>query len=198
LSELPEPIRVQVITELYGQADELDWDLLTSREKAKQYEVWIDDPKVGGVLTRFLEPGRARVWIKDVPMKEYARAREGIGSFAQFTESRFLGPDDLISRALGKNWHVIEGSVREKPMQCRATDGHAERYVFWGKPQTFRDLVWAGVNQAVATEETPLLIVTLQDGHQLQVSERNRQEAIARHCGLDIRHVRRSLQRGTA
>lgn len=195
MSELPESIRAQVVVELYQQADELDWDLLSLSEKTKQYQKWIDDPAVGGVLTRFLEPGRARVWIKDGPMKEFARAKEGIGPYVQFAKSRFLGPEDLIRRVLGGGWRVVEGSVREKPMQCRVFNEDEERSVFWGKPQTFRDLVWAGVNSSLATRKAPLLIVTLHDGMSLPAEERDWQVAIARHCGLEIGHVRRSLRR---
>ncbi|WP_433330189.1 hypothetical protein [Spirillospora sp. CA-294931] len=185
-----------MIEELYRQADELDWELLSTTEKKLQYRKWIEDPRVGGVLRRFLDDHRIGTWIKDTPMKEYARAQDGFGSMAQYARSRFRGPEHLISRALGDAWTVVPNSVDEKPMHCLATDGEAERYVCWGRPKTFRDLAWAALNQAVAMPSRPLVIVTLQDGLVVSDAERRRQTSIAEHCRIEIKYIHRQLQRG--
>jgi hypothetical protein len=195
LSELPEPIREQVITELYRQADELDWEILPVTQKKTQYRKWIEDPRVGGVLKGFFDEHRMGTWIKDTPMKEYARAQEGFGSLAKYARSRFPGPNILIERALGSEWKMADGSLHEKPMNCLATDGNRDRYICWGRPNTFRDLVWAALNKAIAMTEKPLIIVTLQDGINLSQPEKALHKAIASHCGIDVKHIHRELQR---
>ncbi|MBO4269088.1 hypothetical protein [Microbispora triticiradicis] len=195
MSELPEPIREQVIIELYRQADELDWELLPVTQKKNQYRKWIEDPRVGGILKSFFDEHRMGTWIKDTPMKEYARAQEGFGSLAKYARSRFPGPSSLVERALGSDWKVIEGSVNEKPMNCLATNGSRDRYICWGRPNTFRDLVWAALNKAITMAENPLIVVTLQDGIVLSKSEKVFHQAIASHCGVDVKHIHRELQR---
>ena len=77
MSELPDALRREVVAEAYRQAGELDWDGLTDKQRSATYDRWLDDPGIGHQLTRFLSGERARVWLKDVPMKEYARARTG-------------------------------------------------------------------------------------------------------------------------
>ncbi|GAA4094646.1 hypothetical protein [Actinomadura miaoliensis] len=195
MSELPEAIRDEVITELYRQADELDWELLTQTEKKLQYRKWIEDPRVGGVLRPFFDDHRMGTWIKDTPMKEYARAQEGLGSMAKYARSRFPGPENLIERTLGAAWSVVEGSVGEKPTHCLAERSGVQRYVCWGRPKTFRDLTWAAINKAVTMPTKPLIIVTLQDGIVASEAEKRLQVAIAEHCGIEIRYLHRQLQR---
>ncbi|RJL31910.1 hypothetical protein [Bailinhaonella thermotolerans] len=195
MSEIPEAIREQVITELYRQADELNWELLSAGEKKRQYQKWIEDPRVGGVLRAFYDDHRMGTWIKDTPMKEYARAQEGFGSTAKYARSRFPGPDVLIRQALGPEWIVVSNSVDDKPMHCLAANGDTSRYVCWGRPNTFRDLIWAALNKAVTMPERPLVIVTEQDGITVSAAEKAVQAALAAHCGLDLTHVHRRLQR---
>lgn len=195
MSELPEAIRVEVIEELYRQADELDWELLSITEKKLQYRKWIEDSRVGGRLRTFFDDHRMGTWIKDTPMKEYARAQEGFGSMARYCKTRFPGPEYLIARALGETWTVVPNSVGEKPMHCLATEGQTKRYVCWGRPNTFRDLAWAAINKAVSMSTRPLIIVTLQDGLVVLEADKRLQSSIAEHCGLDIHHIHRQLQR---
>ncbi|QKW33290.1 hypothetical protein HUT06_03975 [Actinomadura sp. NAK00032] len=194
MSELPEEIRAEVIKELYRQAEELDWELLSSTEKKLQYRRWIDDPRIGGALRPFFDDHRIGTWIKDTPMKEYARAQEGFGAMARYVRSRFPSPEQLIARTLGERWSVVPDSVDDKPMHCLASDGQTQRYVCWGRPKTFRDLTWAALNQAVDTGTKPLIVVTLQDGLVVSDAEKERQTSIAEHCGIDIRYVHRHLR----
>jgi hypothetical protein len=194
MSELPEAIRSEVITELYRQAADLDWELLDVAKKKLQYRRWIEDPRVGGRLRGFLDDHRIGTWIKDTPMKEYTRAQEGFGSMAMYAVRRFQEPDHLIRTALGQGWEILPGSLDEKPMHCMAGSGAAERYVCWGRPNTFRDLTCAALNKAVTMPTRPMIIVTLQDGLVVSVAERAFQQSIAEHCGVDIRHIHRRVQ----
>ena len=64
------------------------------------YDRWLDDPAIGGYLTRFLSRERARVWLKDVPMKEYSRARNGIGPLPIWSGAGFPALDRSQGRSL--------------------------------------------------------------------------------------------------
>jgi hypothetical protein len=195
MSELPEAVRSEVITELYRQAADLDWELLSAGEKKLQYRQWIEDPRVGGRLRGFFDDHRIGTWIKDTPMKEYARAQEGFGSMAEYAVMKFPAPDHLIKTALGHDWEILVGSLDEKPMHCVACSGVTERYVCWGRPNTFRDLTWAALNKAITMPNRPMIIVTLQDGLIVSAAEQAIQRSIAEHCRVDICHIHRRIQR---
>lgn len=191
--KVPKNIQVQVATELYQRAEDIDWDLLTDRERANYYAKWVDDEKIGGVLVAYLPVGDVRVWIKDGPMKEYVRALEGIGTYASCATKRFPPPDTLVKQGLGPSWDLVPKSVKEKPMHCIATDGERERYVCWGAPHSFKDLIWAALGAAVNSSEAPLIIVTTRTGHPQLTQEEDFQNAVAARCGLRIAHVSRKL-----
>ncbi|MEU2043278.1 hypothetical protein [Nocardia niwae] len=190
---MPRPVKVQVATELYRRAEEIDWDLLTDPERAACYALWVDDAKIGGVLSSYLPVGDIRVWIKDGPMKEYVRALEGIGTYAACATKRFPPHDMLVKQGLGPSWELVPKSVAEKPMHCIATDGERECYVCWGAPHTFKDLVWAALVEAVKSLETPLIIVTTRTGSPQSTQDEYFQKAVAERCGLQIAHVSRKL-----
>src|SRR5262245_19016089 len=115
MSELENALRRSIIAEVYRQAGDLDWDGLTDKQRSAIYDHWLDDPAIGGELTRFLSRERARVWLKDVPMKEYARARNGIGSFSDLVTIRFPNAGQIARQVLGGDWQAVDGSIREKP-----------------------------------------------------------------------------------
>jgi hypothetical protein len=194
MSELPDAIRAEVITELYQQASDLDWEILPVAQKKIQYRRWVEDPRVGGRLRGFFDDHRIGTWIKDTPMKEYTRAQEGFGSMAAYAVRRFPGPEHLIYIALGEDWKIQPGSLDEKPMHCTVVSDEAKRYICWGRPNTFRDLTWAALTSAVTTQTRPMIIVTLQDGLVVSAAERAFQRSIAEHCRVDIRHVHRRLE----
>jgi hypothetical protein len=171
----------------------MDWELLSRDEKSQRYARWIDDPAIGGRLTQFQSAEDARVWLKDGPMKEYARALDGVGPFADFTTKRLSHPEELLRRALGEQWTIVAGSRGYKPLHCLVTDGTETRFLCWGKSGTFRDLVWAALNRAVDATPRPLIVVTVRDGQDVNGEERRRHERIAAHCGIDVRHIHRRL-----
>src|SRR5580692_9051203 len=157
MSELPEDLRRDVVAEVYRQAGELDWEGLTDKRRSVMYNRWLDDPAVGGYLTRFLSRERARVWLKDVPMKEYSRARNGIGSFSDLVTSRLPGPEQIARQVLGDGWQSIKGTIREKPNRCIISNGREDRLMMWGPPKTLRDIMWAGINALADGQPRPIL-----------------------------------------
>jgi hypothetical protein len=190
MSELPETLRKEVIIEVYRQAADLDWDGLTDRQRTTQYNRWLDDPKIGGELSRYLHRDKVRYWLKDVPMKEYARARSGIGPLADLVSMRLPGPEQIAQQVLGPGWHAIDGTTREKPNRCEVADGNERRLMMWGPPKTLRDMIWAGVNAVVDNvQHRPLLIVASFQGHELDPGEKRRHVQVGRVAGLDVRHA---------
>jgi hypothetical protein len=195
VSELVEHVRAEVITELYRQAAELDWELLSVGAKKLQYRKWVEDPRIGGRLHEFWDDHRIGTWIKDTPMKEYARAQEGFGPTAVYAVTRYApGPESLVRTALGDEWKIKRGSLDEKPMHCLAVRDANERYICWGKPNAFRDLTWAALGKAVVMPARPVIIVTLQDGIVASVAERSFQQSITDHCEIDICYLQRRVQ----
>jgi len=190
MSELESALRRSIVAEVYRQASDLDWDGLTDRQRSAIYDRWLDDPAIGGELTRFLTRERARVWLKDVPMKEYARARNGIGSFSDLVTIRFPDPGQIAKQVLGVDWLALDWTIREKPNRCVISDGQGQRLMIWGPPRTLRDLVWAGITAVVdGREPVPLIVVASLHGESPNQGEMKRHVRIGEAASLDIRHT---------
>ncbi|MFI6977767.1 hypothetical protein ACIBSV_04155 [Embleya sp. NPDC050154] len=191
--QLPASIRERLLIEIYQQANDLDWEFLSNGEKTDQYRRWIEDRKVGGVLLSYGPEKDARVWIKDVPMKEYARAQEGIGNYVRYAVNRFRGAEEIVQAAFGTQWGLKSDSTGEKPNHCYATDGNSSRYVCWGRTGTFRDLIWAALNQAIRGPERPAIVITTRDGENIASVDHQLQLRLAAHCGVDLKHLHRTM-----
>jgi hypothetical protein len=190
MSELEGAFRRAIVAEIYRQAGDMDWDGLTGKQRSAVYDRWLDDPSIGRELTRFLSRERARVWLKDVPMKEYARARSGIGSFADLVTVRLPGPEQIARQVPGESWHAVEGTVREKPNRCLISDGRGERLMIWGPPRILKDMIWAGIIAvADGREPTPLIVVASPRGESVSQSEMTRHTKISQNAGLELRHT---------
>ncbi|MEU8009103.1 hypothetical protein [Micromonospora parva] len=192
-SPVPKAIRDDVVRELYRRVEALDWELLTVQQKNRYYARWVEDQAIGGRLTEFQTAEDARVWIKDGAMKEYARALDGAGPFRHLVTVRLSGLDELIRRALGEDWTMLPRSRGDKPSHCVVTNGDIDRYMCWGKPGTFRDLIWAALNKVIEHPHPPMIVVTLRDGQHVNGEDRRRHERLAAHCGVDVRHIHRRL-----
>jgi hypothetical protein len=182
-----------VIRELYRQVGSLDWEDAPSREKTGYYTKWVEDPAIGGELADYYTADGMRVWLKDVPLKEYTRALEDFGSFAKYTTKRLSPPSEFIPEVLDDTWTILSDSIGEKPMHCFVVDGIQQRYVCWGKPRSFRDLLWAAVNQALGSQTRPLIVVYLIEGKAISQRQKRHHERIAEHCALDLAYVYRRL-----
>ena len=187
--DIPEVTRRAIIAEVYRRADHLEWIGLTQQERSTLYDQWLDDPKIGDVLTRYIPRDRARVWLKDVPMKEYTRARDGVGKYADLVRVRSPGPEAIAQQALGFGWNVTDGSVRQKPNRCVIHRGGERLTMIWGPPANFRDLLWAGINACVDDHPTPVIVVTTTQGRKLTAGAMARHEALGKQAGLEVRHA---------
>ncbi|MFD2398994.1 hypothetical protein ACFSVJ_22495 [Prauserella oleivorans] len=118
---LPKDVRDRVIRRIYADMRAIDWDELSPRERTRQYDLWVNDPEIGGVIANFNDDPRH--WIKDGPVKEWPRAKIGHGSHA-----RLLGEDhdpaaerrrlaEKIVRLTLPEWVPDPDSITEKPMR---------------------------------------------------------------------------------
>ncbi|TXS35109.1 hypothetical protein EAO75_45405 [Streptomyces sp. uw30] len=198
MSEIPEAVRREVIRDIYRKADELGWDGLSAVDRTAWYNRWVDDKELGGVLTRYMPRERARMWIKDVPMKHYNRARSGIGPYADLVGTPLPSAYDIARIALGEDWSVLGGTLQEKPNRCQVTDGRRQMLMIWGSPRNLKSLVWAGLNARVDGLPPPVAVINLLQGERLTESEQQRYERVCELAGLDVRVITTRATRTTS
>ena len=192
---LPEEQLESVVRSLYTQADEAGWDTLGPRDRSRMYTQWVEtnDP-VGKVLTQYMTPEAARSWIKDGPMKEYARANRGVGRYAAFGRTGGTNSSDIVQHALGPGATIEEGSETVKPLRCHARTKDGRRaLVLWGDFRSFKDLLWAALRAAADEGDTPHIVVLEPPGKITSTSERTRLSAIATRCDITVTYMREIL-----
>lgn len=184
-----------VVTALYQDAHSQNWLHLSPGDRSRAYSAWVDDERVGGVLTKYMTPEAARAWIKDGPMKEYGRALRGTGRYAKFGRSGGTTASDIVKAALGQEWSVIEGSVGVKPFHAEAVDpsGETTVYLAWDESRNFKNLVWAALRASVESGLASHIIVTEPQGVTTPHEIAERQKAMAERCGLSLHYVREQL-----
>ncbi|TDD07140.1 hypothetical protein E1292_13945 [Nonomuraea deserti] len=173
----------------------MDWEFLSNTEKTAQYRKWVEDPRVGGALIEHHAEKDIRVWLKDVPMKEYARSQEGIGHYVRYIPTRFRGPEEVARAAFGSDWAVVPDTVDVKPNHCLTSNGRIERYVFWGRDAQFKDLLYAALEIAVTKGHDPAVVITTRDGEHVPEEGKELHKRIAAHCKIDISYLHRSMIR---
>lgn len=191
---LPPDQQAAVVRALYTRADSEGWATLSPGDRSRFYSGWVEDPAVGAVLTQYMTPEAARAWIKDGPMKEYARASRGAGRYAAFGRHGGTTPLDVVRLALGEGATIESGSSRLKPFSCRARTAVGDLvFVTWGETRNFRDLLWAALKVAAAESVPARIVVMDPPGYVTTNDERKRQQAIADRCDIALYHMREVL-----
>lgn len=187
---LPAHQLAAIVSALYADADNSGWAYLPATEHTRLYTQWIDDPRVGKILTKYMTPEQARSWIKDGPMKEYANARRGTGRYARFGRYGGTNAHDVAAAALGPGAKVVDDSEGVKPPHCHATDAAGETaYLTWGHARNFRNLLWAALRAAV-THHMPAHVVMLEPpGHTTPAAESAIHRAMTRRCRLRLHYL---------
>jgi hypothetical protein len=126
MASVPNDIRSEVRELVWNRAEELDWARMSPAEKAKQYEAWVDDPRVGGVLAKFIDKGAVRVYLKDTLLKSFTRERSGDPTAAM--------------RALGIEPDTSVAAEYIKPHGRTFADG---RTIIWGPADHWKAIVTA-------------------------------------------------------
>jgi hypothetical protein len=190
MSDLPSQLRESVTRKLYASAAAMDWENLSVAEKTAQYRRWVADPQIGGQLTRFLPEDGARVWIKDGPMKEYARAQFGVGAFAHLVDTPRCTPETVVHAVQGPGWDVLAGSIEVKPARCVATSLNGQSLILWGNLPDFKHLVWAALEAASTDDTRPVTIAVVESpARPTPIAERTRLKKIGDRCGFAVRHI---------
>lgn len=188
---IPEPVRYQVIAELYRRMDQMQWEQISPVRAAAEYGRFVDDPQIGGVLEQYMPSGQIRVWIKDGPAKEYRRALEGVGSYAAFTSRMRPQPQQIVENVLGAGWRV-EGEIELKPMRCWAENGTTgeKRRVIWGEISGLKELIWHAALQAVSKSSVATdVVITKPTFIPLPGPDWQRVQALAELVGADAHQV---------
>lgn len=190
---LPRDIRADVVTVLYADAERIGWQTLSLADRSRAYSSWVEDPRIGGVLTRFMTPEHARSWLKDGPMKEFGRALRGAGRYAAHGRKGGTGPADVVWHAFGPDCHIVDGSLGSKPLHCMVEIEGENAYVTWGEAPNYRNLLWAALRASVDDGVEGHIVVMEPPGLATPGDEAKRQKALADRCGLHLHHMREIL-----
>lgn len=188
---IPEAQLASVVTALYKDAHAKNWIHLPPRDRSHAYSAWVEDARVGGVLTKYMTPEAARAWIKDGPMKEYGRALRGTGRYARFGRSGGTSAPDIILAALGVGWQLVEGTAGIKPFHALATDENGTTaYLAWDEARNFKNLVWAALRASLKLDIPGHVVITEPPGTSTARDVGDVHAAIAQRCGLELHYVR--------
>jgi len=180
-----------VVKALYAAADRLDWEHLPASARTAQYDDWVSEPEIGGVLTKYMSAENARSWIKDGPMKEFARARLGAGRYAKFGFASGPSAAQLVRHALGPDAQLVANSEGVKPSHCLVKVDDAVTYVAWGLAKNLRHLVWATVNHLAGSPEHKACVLILESlEHPTPQAEKTRHARIAKRCSIEFGYYR--------
>ncbi len=127
---IPDATFTRIKDNLWAIADERNWPTLSDQEKSTLYEEWIRDNQIGGVLSRYIDTGNVRVYIKDTIMKPYMREHikdsDPILSFLNLTADapiaeRYIKPHGrrlldgkVICWGLSRDWKAVLFAVFER------------------------------------------------------------------------------------
>lgn len=191
---LPVAIRAEVVTALYADANRLGWATLGPQDKTAAFNRWVDDSAIGARLASFMTPEQCRLWIKDGPMKEYARAMRGLGRFAEFGRQGGTGSVDILAHVFGARAEVQGGGIGTKPPHCRATvDDGSRAYVTWGDASSFKHLLWAALRASVEEDIVGHIVVLEPPGRVTPTATARSHRAITSRCGLGLHYLREVL-----
>lgn len=183
-------LKDKIVKKMFADAEELGWSYLTSDQRSAIYSQWMNDPEVGGRLREHLGDAKARVWIKESPMKEYSRARYGVGGYAKYVANPLAGAEDLVKRALGAGWEIVPGKRGIKPLRVRIRCGEEERHFTWAPSDQLKHLVWAALKAEVFGDATPWVLCLVSSFEKpIPADEQATNRKIGARCQLEIVHV---------
>lgn len=123
---VPEQVRLELKRRLWDIADQAGWMNLSTLRKSRYYEDWTQDAEIGGLLARFMDKGKVRLYIKDTLLKGYVRER--------------LSDQSRPLRVLGIEEPVDVAEEYAKPHGRRLVDG---RIVCWGRAEDWKSIFMA-------------------------------------------------------
>lgn len=188
-SRLTWDVEEAIVSRLFSDMERLGWAGMTPRQRTSQYGEWIKDAEIGQKLAAWMTPERARVWIKDGPVKEYPRALAGVGKYAPLANGS-ANVVDLVQRALGTGWASDPTTLSIKPLRVEAFQGEETVVLAWGPARDLKHLVWAALNADASGDPREwVLVVTGTFTRPVTASDKAHQLRIARRCGLRLVHI---------
>lgn len=183
-------LQEKIVRRLFGQAEEVGWIYLPDHERTALYREWVADPEIGGRLTDFMSADDARVWIKNSPMKEFARARFGVGTWAQYVSNPAAGANELIRSALGDGWEADMQTRQIKPLRLLTYRDEEEVMFTWAPFKDFKHLVWAAIKAQADGNETPWVLCVL-GSFESPIPEDKKafHRRVGQRCQLKVVHV---------
>jgi hypothetical protein len=134
---VPEEVRDRLKSQLWAIADQVGWANLSTIQKSKYYEDWTRNHEIGGLLARFIDRERVRLYIKDTLLKSYALDRfsdpsrsfrvSGIEASAKTVETyqkphgRRLEDGRIICWGRAEDWKSILMALHERSFICKGT-----------------------------------------------------------------------------
>jgi len=167
---VPEEIRDSLRLRLRELADQIGWINLPTSQKSRQYENWTRNPDIGGLLGRFMDRGKVRLYIKDTLLKGYALERSA-------------DPHRPLTVAgIEPTAEVLEEYV--KPHGRRFGDG---RIISWGRAEDWKSILMAIHERAFLSKGArPFAVVlTSADGRFLEAANRSMVQAAANKLGVE-------------
>jgi hypothetical protein len=166
---MPEEIRDGIRDRLWAKAEDLGWSSLSDGERARYYELWTNDPAIGGQLAHFMDARRVRVYIKDSLIKPYERTRLS-QSEAEMWRLVGLTPPQRVSETF------------IKPHGRRLVDG---KIVCWGKSRDWKLVLMAAFERAQASSEYDSYgVVLIETGKTGRDAQRRVVREAARRLGI--------------
>ena len=145
MRKLPPGVKATVKERLWKSADALGWATFDVHQRSKQYGLWMADPNIGGVLRDYMDPDKARSYLKDTLMKPYARAS--------------LFDEGLVLRVLALNADTSRSAMRFERPHGLLLPG--KRVVCWGKADDWKLILMAVHERAYSRAGTPFAAVLL-------------------------------------
>ena len=190
MPRIPATVERTVVAKLYSQAESLEWSDLTPKKRSAQYDKWLEDPEIGGKLVQYLTPAAARVWVKDGPMKEWTRARNGVGKYASFVSGSSSVLQKIVRKALGEDWDIRPETLKVKPLRAVASCGGNEAVITWAPPNGLKHMIWAALAASASGDSRDWTVcVTETLTNPTPENERQWHRRLADRAGLKLVHV---------
>lgn len=139
--KIPDSVYHRIRDDLWQRADKIGWITLADSQKTTLYEEWLDDVGIGQVLSRYLDAGSIRVYIKDTIMKPYGRERLkdarpvfvllGIPADSKMAKEfvkphgRLLCDGRVVCWGLARDWKTIVLAAFERARRTNGGKPHA-------------------------------------------------------------------------
>ncbi|SMD24745.1 PIN-like domain-containing protein [Lentzea albidocapillata] len=187
---LPADVAFEVVERLFNHAIAVNWHNLSGSARMRDLSALVDDPAIGGVLQNYFTLEGTRAWMKDTLNRHFNYALKGFGRYQHLVRMRHQTPQEVIAAACGPSWYVVPDSQGLRPYHCLASDGSNSRYVCWGPERSFRDLLFAAMNNHSTEQERSAVVILHGDA----VDNAQHYRDMATQAGVDLVFLEEELK----